>query len=530
MADINGMTLTSSYTGPVVSYGITYTKNRPSNSTMTYTFQITPRLGSSASSLGTGIGLLGTVTINGTSSNVRLKSDGESWSGTNPTGAKTVSVTCTSTTGNVTQTVGFKVVRDGSVTGNSGRIDNSANTVLSSPLLYSNCVAPTTCSVNTTVSEDNVTLSWSGAAGGGTGNTISSYEIQYCESSNNSSWGTWTALAIPTSTSTSGTRSVAPPSTRGYYRKFRIRTRGTAGSSYYSGWKESTNSVRKATLPGAPTTCSLDITLSEENVSLSWSGATNGTGPHTIASYQIQYSDSTNNSTWGSWTTLTTVSSTATSGSHSVSPPDARGSYRRFQVRTISANGSSYYSGWKVSSNSVRKKRTPNPPTNVKYNSPSMESTGVSGSTKLYIPEDIAVFTWSAATDPDGGTITYEVQPRVKNDLLEWIDDGSPISVSGTTYNLNITSKPRGQNNDFGSSSPEALHFRVRSKDSMGVYSNWTGPYYAYKRNPTILNPKVEGEYVPAIVYIGVDNEWVKAEAYVGANNAWMPCLDKDYT
>ena len=65
---------------------------------------------------------------------------------------------------------------------------------------------------------------------------------------------------------------------------------------------------------GAPTSCSVNSTLAEGNVTLSWSGASSGTG-NAISSYEIQYSDSSNNSTWGSLDALTTVSTTATSGS-----------------------------------------------------------------------------------------------------------------------------------------------------------------------------------------------------------------------
>lgn len=244
------------------------------------------------------------------------------------------------------------------------------------------CGAPTACSVNSTLSEGNVTLSWSGASSG-TANAISSYEIQYRESTNNSTWGAWTALTTVSTTATSGSASVAPPATRGNYRQFQVRTRGAAGSSYYSGWKVSTNSVRKAILPTAPTACSVNSTLSEGNVTLSWSGAASGSG-HNIASYEIQYSESTNNSTWGSWIALSTVTTTATSGTLSVAPPSTRGNYRRFQVRAVSSSGSSYASAWRVSTNSVRRNTMPGMPTSV------------TASPSIYSNENITI-SWSGA-------------------------------------------------------------------------------------------------------------------------------------
>lgn len=96
------------------------------------------------------------------------------------------------------------------------------------------------CSVNDTLSTGNVTLSWSGATAG-TANAITGYEVQRCESSNGSTWGSWAALTTTTATSLS----VAPPATPGNYYKYRVRTLGAAGSAYYSGWKESTNTLRR---------------------------------------------------------------------------------------------------------------------------------------------------------------------------------------------------------------------------------------------------------------------------------------------
>jgi hypothetical protein len=270
------------------------------------------------------------------------------------------------------------------------------------------CGAPTSLSVNSTLSEGNVTLSWSGATAG-TANSISDYEVQYSESSDNSSWGSWYAYSTTSATSLS----VSPSGTRGYYRRFQVRTRGSAGSSYYSGWKVSTNSVRKATLPTAPTACSVNTTLSENNVTLSWSGAASGSG-HTIASYEIQYSESSDNASWGSWYSLTTVTTTATSGSVSVSPSGTRGYYRRFQVRAVSSSGSGYYSPWKISTNSVRRNTMPGMPTSV------------TASPSVYSNEDITI-TWSgtsagtsaikgyrlsyssATTDGTVGTVWYTI-------------------------------------------------------------------------------------------------------------------------
>lgn len=176
------------------------------------------------------------------------------------------------------------------------------------------CSAPTSCSLSATLSEDNVTLSWSGASGG-TNNAISSYEIQYSDSADNLNWGSWTALTTVTTTATSGSLSVAPPSTRGNYRRFRVRTRGTAGASYYSGWRVSSNSVRRNTVPSPPTTVTATpINYSDETITLTWSGASGSTSA--IKGYQIASRTSTDNSTWSSWNVLTILALSASGGSY----------------------------------------------------------------------------------------------------------------------------------------------------------------------------------------------------------------------
>lgn len=511
MADISGITLQAG-TGPSVFYTITYTKSRPNNNQMTYNFTISAALGSSGSFIHNGYALLCTMTVNGSSSQVRIKTvDGDNWDGTTPR-LRYVSVTCASTTGNTAQGVRFRVVSDGRLTLSSGVIDNSSYTVLSSALLTTVCGAPTSCSVNPILSEGGVTLSWSGASGG-ISNTISSYEIQYSESTDNFTWGAWTALATVTTTSTSGSVATSPSSTRGNYRRYQVRTRGTAGASYYSGWKVSSNSVRRNTAPkaptiavaspaaysdeiitlawsgasggtspvkgyqiarrtstdnstwsswnvlttltlsassgsynpnvsrvpgtytqfgiwtidtfdvysvekisnsifcditacGAPTACSISATLAEGNVSLSWSGASDGAG-NAITSYEIQYSDSADNSNWGAWTTLTTVITSATSSILSVSPSGTRGYYRKFRVRTRGAAGESFYSDWTVSSNTVRRNTLPTPPSSFTAAPAIYESSTVT-------------LSWSGTITGTSSIKQYVIQRSTSTDGTNW--------------------------------------------------------------------------------------------------------------
>ena len=525
MADIYGVTLQAG-SSPTVYYTITYSKSRPNNSQMTYNFTISAALGSSGSYIHSGYALLCTMTVNGSSAQVRIKAaDGDDWDGTTPR-LRYVSVTCASTTGNTAQGVRFQVVSDGRLPLTSGVIDNSSYTVLSSALLTTACGAPTSCSVSPILAEGTVSLSWSGASGG-INNAISSYEIQYSDSTDNLTWGAWIALTTVTTTATSGSVSVDPPSTRGNYRRFQVRTRGTAGASYYSGWKVSTNSVRRNTAPspaasavaspaaysnetitltwsgasggtspvkgyqiasrtsldnsswsawnvlaililsasggsynpvvsstpgtytqfgiwtidtfdvysvekisnsvycdvtacGAPTVCSVSAALAEGNVTLSWSGATNGAG-NAITSYEIQYSDSPDNSSWGDWMALTTVSTSATNGSLSVGPPATRGNYRRFRIRTRGAAGESFYSDWTVSSNTVRRNTLPTPPTSF------------TAAPAIY--EGVVVtLAWSGAAPGTSAIKQYVIQRSISTDGTNWSAyEALTIVVSSST-------------------------------------------------------------------------------------------------
>jgi len=274
-----------------------------------------------------------TMTVNGASSQVRIKAvDGDNWDGTTPR-LRYISVTCPSTTGNTAQGVRFRVVSDGRLTLSSGVIDNTSYTVLSSPLLITACGAPTICAVSPTVGEGNVTLSWSGASGG-TNNSITSYEIQYSDSSNNTTWGNWLSLTTVTTSTGSGSLSVSPPATRGNYRRFQVRTRGSAGASYYSGWKVSTNSVRKNTPPQAATSITASPSVySIEPVTLTWSGASGGTSP--IKGYMLASRTSINNETWTSWTVLEFFDLSASGGSRVVAASDVPGTYTRYGLWTI---------------------------------------------------------------------------------------------------------------------------------------------------------------------------------------------------
>lgn len=110
------------------------------------------------------------------------------------------------------------------------------------PIFYTVCGAPTSPSVSTTLSRGAVTLSW-GAGSAGTNNSVTGYDVEQRESTDGSSWGSWATVSGSPVTGTS--LDVTPPDTVGNYYQYRVRTRGSAGSDYYSGWVTSINTLRR---------------------------------------------------------------------------------------------------------------------------------------------------------------------------------------------------------------------------------------------------------------------------------------------
>lgn len=107
---------------------------------------------------------------------------------------------------------------------------------------YTTCGAPTAPALDTTLSREPVRLSW-GAGSDGTNNSVTGYDVQRRISTDGSSWGSWED--VPDSPVTATSLDVTPPGTVGNYYQYRVRTRGSAGSNYYSGWVTSTNTLRR---------------------------------------------------------------------------------------------------------------------------------------------------------------------------------------------------------------------------------------------------------------------------------------------
>lgn len=274
------------------------------------------------------------------------------------------------------------------------------------------CGQPTSISISPSVAETSATLTWSGATGGGA-NSITGYEIEYSDSADGENWGAWQALAIEASSSGSGARTVDPPPTRGDFRRFRIRTRGALGEAYYSDWATS-GTLRKNVLPSPPGVFKAAPEVYDGgSITLSWSGVVPGTSA--IKSYFLQSASSMDGGvTWTSFSSLTTVPSSASFGSTTVAADTRDGVKAIYRIRTMdSFDAASAY----VSSNIVSMAGAPPEPTVL---------TPAAGSITYSLTPRVLLKT---------GTISAGTQTlRVRVDAGVWYDsaaDYERFSVSG---------------------------------------------------------------------------------------------------
>lgn len=362
---------------------------------------------------------------------------------------------------------------------------------ISVPGIYTDCTAPTSFSINTTFAKPNskATLNWSGAKGG-TNNGIKRYYIQ--QSINN---GSWTNANPYTLNSTNGTDSlnITLPNEPGATVKFRIRTEGAAGSSYYSGYKESSNSCTLWDLPVIPSWG----TLAGQNISgncyayhnygtttIYWKEATVTANTFSITGYELWYSESSSSN--GPWTDRQKLGYLVASAQKTNQVKKSDGSIETISSQVFSYNwtrgtvgryykfcavavttGQEYYSAINQWGNIIQRQIDTtklNPPTNFKPNIKEIE-----------ITQPITL-SWTTPTD-DGvynNTITgYELYYSINNQVYTLIN--SNIGADQTSYNWTaptISGK---------------LQLRIRAKGSAGT--NFYSDYIELDSPITIRQP-----------------------------------------
>jgi hypothetical protein len=211
------------------------------------------------------------------------------------------------------------------------------------------CTAPTAVSVDNAVPapDAEVTLSWSGA-GPGDWNTIVGYEIHRATNSA----GPYSYLKEIATTNTYGSTTVSAPSVPGTSYYFKVITKGSE-EGFDSGLSSQYAQVTATTTDCvAPSALSLSALVASTKPLLSWGGAFPGIG-NAITGYEIEYSESADNATWGAWTFYRTLATTATSGASLVPIAETLGYYRRYRVKTLGTL-EGHDSEWSAASESVR--------------------------------------------------------------------------------------------------------------------------------------------------------------------------------
>ena len=390
---------------------------------------------------------------------------------------------------------------------------------------YTACTAPTSFTVTPNNFETSVTLSWSGASGGSS-NSISSYYIQYRTSSDNSTWLGWANLETVSSTATSGSKTIdmSPAVPRGVYVQFRIQTQGTAGGSYYSGYKESSsirrNPYTKCTAPTAITISPSDIF--EDSVTITWSGASGGTN-NSIQKYDIQYITSSDNSTWRTWISLTAYSTTVSNGSYvaQLSSIVTRGDYVKFRIRTEGSAGSSYYSDYKESSSVMRNPYTKcTPPTSITLAS----EEDMNGERHNNIFESKIKLEWLGGVSGENNPAKeYEISYRTSDNAQSWSSWNvckifSCGGVTGADIGRLIPSLEIGENINRG----QYIQIRIKT---VGTISGYDSDYIVsstMRRNGIPSNISSVSVNLPTLEYSYGDDIIVSWDKPNDVDNVYM--------
>lgn len=311
------------------------------------------------------------------------------------------------------------------------------------------CSAPTAASVAPSLCENDPTLSASGASGG-SANAIIGYEIQYAESANGTTYGAWTALKTVSTTGTSLSTTVTLPSVRGYSRKYRIRTRGEAGASYYSGWAE-TNAIKRNSLPTAPTSFAAapEVYVSGA-IALTYSGAADPDG--NLSTHNIQYSTKAGVEAWSAWANLA-------NGITAHTPTLSPGQSIKYRVRAVDSLGA--VSDWRES-NACVKNTAPAAPT---VNYPQADKTTHNSRPRLLV---------TLGADPEGH-------------LQQIISDGfTPSRADGLTAGSKIILRRSG------AATSGSVSYSVKSSDQYGEQSAATTGSLTYT-SPSFTDATITG-------------------------------------
>lgn len=345
---------------------------------------------------------------------------------------------------------------------------------------------PTTPS-NVTVSETlilsgtNVTVSWPGASD--PDGNFAHYRVERTQN-NGTTW-----QAVTTTTDTSAKQAVNVPA--GSKVQYRVRSEDTLGA--VSGFVYC-NAISVISPCSAPSSVGVTPSVFETGITLSWSGATGGSF-NTITGVQIEYSTSSNGTTWGGWTLLGTVKTTSGSGNYKYNPSLTRGHRIRYRVRVTGAAGAIGYSSYS-STVSTKKNGLPTAPTIL----------AVSDSTPS-LGDEITV-TWAGADDPDDNIAGYELY--IKGKLIQTVETSEKNGTALVSLPDTIAD---GETAALSIMTVDAYQCKSSSK-SVNITRTDRAVYIGSG-----------GEYPRCQVFIGSGSQWKKAQLLYGMNGAWQKIL-----
>lgn len=318
------------------------------------------------------------------------------------------------------------------------------------------CMAPDTVAIELNVASDATTLSWSGAKAGNH-NAISSYYIEYADSSDGESWDEWNHYYTVLTSATYGLISVALPET-GMYRKFKIWTFGELLNSETA---TESGACYHAYMPSAPESLSPAAGGYTSLSAISWDAVSCA---DSVQGYVYQIS--TDGASWGAETTTTATSVNISSWFNSI----GASSRVLFRVRAYTNKG--IFSGWSTSGAFYRKV-------------PPQAPTVFSASPASFGGGNIAL-QWSGASDPENNIVGYEIEVATSDNGSVW-SEYSPLQTIQTAETSGLaTDMP---------SMPDGTYrrYRIRTKDGDGLYSGYRESNTVYRLQsptmPEILSP-----------------------------------------
>jgi hypothetical protein len=266
---------------------------------------------------------------------------------------------------------------------------------------WTKCSPPDSISISNTSPKkgQQITVSWSGAKGG-TENSINGYDIEYKIGSGG--WNSWKSISTG-NTYSSTTDSWSQPV--GQTGQYRVRTKGTAGSQYYSDWAYSGTLTISNSAPvmGSVSRNTSLVAYNSGNggsASFSWS-ASDVDGDSLRYKYKLS-----NSSSWSSYTTETSKNITV------------KGSQGALVSLSVIANDYKVDSGSQTSSN-VRVNTIPTTPT--------IRFTNSSGTTITPNAKPATIYYALSSTVSYSGSLSFEV-------YLEIGSNSSMTSVTSRYY------------------------------------------------------------------------------------------------